>query len=173
MPNEEWGVKRLCPKCATRFYDLKNDPMTCPSCDFEFDLASLLDGGKAAAAKVKKEAEAAAAAVDAEEQVTIVTAVFAVVMMKRRTGSLLETRAVATGCRRPICEGGPWTGRNRSGPAGSCAPRRGRLGAWHPLAAAVVVAAAAAGCAATATKTAPAATAAALAEGVGCSGSGP
>ena len=26
MPNEEWGVKRLCPKCATRFYDLKNDP---------------------------------------------------------------------------------------------------------------------------------------------------
>ena len=27
-------------------YDLKNDPMTCPSCDFEFDLASLLDGGK-------------------------------------------------------------------------------------------------------------------------------
>ena len=64
MPNEEWGLKRLCPKCATRFYDLKNDPMTCPSCDFEFDLASLLDGGKAAAAKVKKEAEAAAAAED-------------------------------------------------------------------------------------------------------------
>ncbi|MCK4860415.1 MAG: TIGR02300 family protein [Rhodobacteraceae bacterium] len=64
MPNEEWGVKRLCPKCATRFYDLKNDPMTCPSCDFEFDLASLLDGGKAAAAKVKKEEEAAAAAED-------------------------------------------------------------------------------------------------------------
>ena len=57
MPNEEWGVKRLCPKCATRFYDLKNDPMTCPSCEFEFDLASLLDGGKAAAAKAKKEAE--------------------------------------------------------------------------------------------------------------------
>jgi len=64
MPNEEWGVKRLCPKCATRFYDLKNDPMTCPSCEFEFDLASLLDGGKAAAAKVKKEADAAAAVED-------------------------------------------------------------------------------------------------------------
>jgi uncharacterized protein (TIGR02300 family) len=60
MPNEEWGVKRLCPKCATRFYDLKNDPMTCPSCDFEFDVASLQDGGKAAAAKVKKEEAAAA-----------------------------------------------------------------------------------------------------------------
>jgi len=60
MPNEEWGVKRLCPKCATRFYDLKNDPMTCPSCEFEFDLASLLDGGKAAAAKAKKEEATAA-----------------------------------------------------------------------------------------------------------------
>ena len=61
MPNEEWGVKRLCPKCATRFYDLKNDPMTCPSCAFEFDLASLLDGGKAAAAKAKAKEAAAAA----------------------------------------------------------------------------------------------------------------
>lgn len=62
MPNEEWGVKRLCPKCATRFYDLKNDPMTCPSCGSEFDLASMLDGGKIAAAKIKKEEAAAAAA---------------------------------------------------------------------------------------------------------------
>lgn len=57
MPNEEWGVKRLCPKCATRFYDLKNDPMTCPSCGAEFDLASLLDNGKSTTAKAKKEAE--------------------------------------------------------------------------------------------------------------------
>ena len=54
MPNEEWGVKRLCPKCATRFYDLQNDPMTCPSCGYEFDLASLLDTGKASASKAKE-----------------------------------------------------------------------------------------------------------------------
>lgn len=45
MPKEEWGVKRLCPKCATRFYDLNSDPMTCPACGEEFDLASLLDNG--------------------------------------------------------------------------------------------------------------------------------
>lgn len=55
MPNEEWGVKRLCPICATRFYDLQNDPMTCPSCGAEFDLATLLDGSKAVVAKEKKE----------------------------------------------------------------------------------------------------------------------
>ena len=60
MPKEEWGVKRLCPKCATRFYDLQNDPMTCPSCGFEFDVASLADGGKAAVAKAKAKEEEAA-----------------------------------------------------------------------------------------------------------------
>jgi len=41
MPKDEWGVKRVCPKCAVRFYDLQNDPMTCPSCAATFDLASL------------------------------------------------------------------------------------------------------------------------------------
>jgi len=29
----EWGTKRTCPKCATRFYDLgKDDPVTCINC---------------------------------------------------------------------------------------------------------------------------------------------
>ena len=29
----EWGTKRTCPKCATRFYDLtKDDPVTCIAC---------------------------------------------------------------------------------------------------------------------------------------------
>ena len=44
MPKEEWGTKRLCPHCAARFYDLKNNPMTCPSCGNQFTLESLLDG---------------------------------------------------------------------------------------------------------------------------------
>ena len=43
MPKEEWGVKRLCPNCSTRFYDLQKDPMTCPLCGHQFDLASLLN----------------------------------------------------------------------------------------------------------------------------------
>lgn len=31
----EWGTKRTCPKCATRFYDLtKEDPVTCISCSY-------------------------------------------------------------------------------------------------------------------------------------------
>ena len=32
MPKEEWGVKRVCPSCSVRFYDLKKDPMLCPAC---------------------------------------------------------------------------------------------------------------------------------------------
>ena len=44
MPKEEWGTKRLCPHCATRFYDLQNDPMTCPACGASFTVESLTDG---------------------------------------------------------------------------------------------------------------------------------
>ncbi|WP_375396258.1 TIGR02300 family protein [uncultured Sphingomonas sp.] len=33
MVEPEWGTKRTCPKCATRFYDLtKDDPVTCINC---------------------------------------------------------------------------------------------------------------------------------------------
>lgn len=33
MVKPEWGTKRACPKCATRFYDLgKDDPVTCIAC---------------------------------------------------------------------------------------------------------------------------------------------
>ena len=33
MVNPEWGAKRSCPKCSTRFYDLgKDDPVTCIEC---------------------------------------------------------------------------------------------------------------------------------------------
>ena len=33
MIKPEWGTKRTCPKCATRFYDLeKDDPVTCINC---------------------------------------------------------------------------------------------------------------------------------------------
>ncbi|HEU0310815.1 MAG TPA: TIGR02300 family protein [Sphingomicrobium sp.] len=35
MVKPEWGTKRSCPKCSTRFYDLtKEDPVTCISCGY-------------------------------------------------------------------------------------------------------------------------------------------
>ena len=37
MVKPEWGAKRTCPKCATRFYDLgKDDPVTCIECGATF-----------------------------------------------------------------------------------------------------------------------------------------
>ncbi|OCX65856.1 hypothetical protein BFP70_06875 [Thioclava sp. SK-1] len=44
MPKEEWGVKRLCPHCASRFYDLCRDPMICPVCQNSFTLESMAGG---------------------------------------------------------------------------------------------------------------------------------
>ena len=41
MPKDEWGVKRICPTCSTRFYDLRSDPMTCPNCGASFTVDSL------------------------------------------------------------------------------------------------------------------------------------
>jgi uncharacterized protein (TIGR02300 family) len=35
MVKPEWGTKRTCPKCSTRFYDLgKDDPVHCITCDY-------------------------------------------------------------------------------------------------------------------------------------------
>ncbi|MEO7564392.1 MAG: TIGR02300 family protein [Sphingomicrobium sp.] len=37
MVKPEWGTKRICPKCATRFYDLgKEDPIHCIECGNDF-----------------------------------------------------------------------------------------------------------------------------------------
>ena len=44
MPKDEWGVKRLCPHCASRFYDLQRDPMTCPECGHSFTVENLVSG---------------------------------------------------------------------------------------------------------------------------------
>ena len=43
MVKAEWGTKRSCPKCATRFYDLtKDEPVTCISCGYAWMPESVL-----------------------------------------------------------------------------------------------------------------------------------
>lgn len=38
MVKAEWGIKRTCPKCGTRFYDLgKEDPVVCIECGVAWD----------------------------------------------------------------------------------------------------------------------------------------
>ena len=37
MVKPEWGTKRTCPKCSTRFYDLgSEDPVDCINCGTDF-----------------------------------------------------------------------------------------------------------------------------------------
>lgn len=43
MIKPEWGTKRTCPKCATRFYDLgKEDPVVCIACNTAFNPEPIL-----------------------------------------------------------------------------------------------------------------------------------
>ena len=56
MTKPELGVKRDCPECGARFYDLNKEPAHCPKCDHEFVPEPLLKPRKS-----PKEEESAAA----------------------------------------------------------------------------------------------------------------
>lgn len=62
MAKPEWGVKRLCQSCATKFYDLGRSPIACPQCGARFDPEALLKSRRnrptAAAKAVKPPAKA-------------------------------------------------------------------------------------------------------------------
>ena len=42
MSKQELGIKRDCPECGARFYDLNKDPAQCPKCNHEFVPEALL-----------------------------------------------------------------------------------------------------------------------------------
>ncbi|WP_375402637.1 TIGR02300 family protein [uncultured Sphingomonas sp.] len=55
MIQPEWGTKRTCPKCATRFYDLgKNDPVTCIECSNTFQPETILKSKQPMAYEIVK-----------------------------------------------------------------------------------------------------------------------
>ncbi len=39
MAKADRGTKRQCQSCATKFYDLNRDPVLCPNCGTQFQLA--------------------------------------------------------------------------------------------------------------------------------------
>ena len=58
MAKPEWGTKRICPSCGTRYYDLMRDPVVCPKCSTPFDPEAFLKARRARpAAPVEKELE--------------------------------------------------------------------------------------------------------------------
>ena len=42
MAKPEWGLKRTCLSCSTRFYDMTKVPIVCPSCEAVFDPEAVL-----------------------------------------------------------------------------------------------------------------------------------
>ncbi|MBY0281025.1 MAG: TIGR02300 family protein [Alphaproteobacteria bacterium] len=38
MVKLEWGTKRTCQSCASRFYDLHRSPIICPKCGSPFEI---------------------------------------------------------------------------------------------------------------------------------------
>jgi len=64
VANPEWGTKRICQNCGTKFYDMLREPIRCPRCQTEFDPEALLKTRRTRVAAVAdKEAAAPDAAV--------------------------------------------------------------------------------------------------------------
>ena len=58
MAKPEWGTKRICPSCGTRYYDLMHRPVICPKCATPFDPEAFLKSRRARpVAPVEKELE--------------------------------------------------------------------------------------------------------------------
>ena len=58
MAKPEWGSKRICPSCGTRYYDLQREPVICPKCATPFDAEAFLRSRRTRpAAPVEKELE--------------------------------------------------------------------------------------------------------------------
>ena len=67
MAKPEWGVKRLCQSCATKFYDLSRSPIACPQCGARFDPEALLKSRRSRPTAAPKPAKPPASAPKADE----------------------------------------------------------------------------------------------------------
>ena len=53
MSKAEWGMKRICPGCGKRYYDMKKTPPVCPGCKTTFDPENLLRARRGRATEKK------------------------------------------------------------------------------------------------------------------------
>ncbi len=60
MVKAEWGLKRICPNCGTRYYDFRKDPPTCPACGTVYDPEALLKSRRARPGMVEETRKTAA-----------------------------------------------------------------------------------------------------------------
>ena len=72
MVKPEWGTKRTCPKCATRFYDLgKDEPVTCIECGNVWTPEPVLKSKQPLPFEEVKVAATAEAVTDADDDLDI------------------------------------------------------------------------------------------------------
>ncbi|MEC7490056.1 MAG: TIGR02300 family protein [Pseudomonadota bacterium] len=67
MAKPNWGLKRTCLSCGERFYDMKRDPIVCPTCEAVLDPLALVRPRRARAAAAASQAKAKAKAKAASE----------------------------------------------------------------------------------------------------------
>jgi uncharacterized protein (TIGR02300 family) len=63
----EWGKKRQCPSCGTKFYDLRKSPPQCPSCGESVDVEAAPKSKRSRGGKGEQAAARKPAAAPAEE----------------------------------------------------------------------------------------------------------
>lgn len=58
MAKPEWGMKRICPSCGARYYDMKKKTPVCPSCNTAYDPEQVMKSRRGRAAVKAAPAEA-------------------------------------------------------------------------------------------------------------------
>ncbi len=62
MAKAEWGTKRICQECGTKFYDMRRAEIICPKCETVFEVAAPKPRRAPAPAKPPEPPKAAVAA---------------------------------------------------------------------------------------------------------------
>src|SRR5579863_35370 len=69
LAKPEWGTKRICPSCGTRYYDLLREQVVCPKCSTPYDPEAFLKARRARpAAPVEKELAPVGDEIDADAE---------------------------------------------------------------------------------------------------------
>lgn len=68
MAKPEWGTKRTCPKCGTRFYDLGKEPAECIDCGHAWTPEPVLKSKQPHVAEEKVKEKAKKTVDDEEEE---------------------------------------------------------------------------------------------------------
>src|ERR1700683_4276681 len=72
LAKPEWGTKRICPSCGTRYYDLMREQVVCPKCSTPYDPEAFLKARRSRpVAPVEKELAPVGDDVETEDVETV------------------------------------------------------------------------------------------------------